>query len=164
MNKNYSRSPRTKQKGINYIYLIFGTFLIIGCFFVFKAYQFYAQKAAKAELVRQLVAKRDIVKSILVKWDDAKNLAAMTARISLAQPLSQMQSIRRELTEIRLNDCFNSGADKIVSGMNDAISGFEFFIRFPSSPSASETTARYFKSSEESIIEGQKAIGNCIKQ
>ena len=111
-----------------------------------------------------MVVKREAIKSTLVKWDDAKNLAGMTARISLAQPISQMQSIRRELSEIRLNDCFNSGADKIVSGMNNAITAFEFFIRFPNSPTASETTAKYFVKSEGSITDGKVAIDNCIKQ
>ena len=164
MTNRYQGSSLSKQRGLNYIYLFVAMFVVIAGYFAYKAYQSYSLKAAKAELARQMIAKQDAIKSTLVKWDDARNLAGMTARISLAQPLSQMQSIRRDLSEIRSNECFNSGADKIVSGMNDAITAFEFFIRFPNSPTANETTAKYFSQSEASIIDGQKIIENCIKQ
>jgi len=119
------------------------------------------ESARAAELARQTAEHRAKITSILNKWDDAIKLAGMTSRIALAQPLSQMQSVRRELDELRINSCFDGATRKVVSGMNDAIFAFEMFVRFPNNTVASVSTEQSLSSSGEKISAGKQAISRC---
>lgn len=120
------------------------------------------QQAQKAALQQQLQEQKRSIGAVLTKWDDALHLAGMTSRIALAQPISQMQAIRREVKEIKENECFDNATSKITEGMDNAIFAFEMFVKFPNNGSASETTSKYLGSSTQKIEEGKQGIDACI--
>lgn len=119
------------------------------------------EEAHKVELAMRIAEQNIRVKSILNKWDDALKLASMTSRVALAQPLSQMQAVRREMDELKLNDCIDGATRKIVSGMNDAIFAFEMFVRFSNNTVASASTEQSLSSSGEKINSGKQALSHC---
>lgn len=119
------------------------------------------EAARQIELAKRTAEQKAKISSILNKWDDALRLAGMTSRIALAQPLSQMQAVRRELDETRTNDCVDGATRKVVAGMNDAIFAFEMFVRFPNNSVASLSTEQSLSSSTEKISAGKQAINRC---
>lgn len=116
----------------------------------------------KVALVRGLNAQRDRVFSTLGKWEDALKLAGMTSRIALPQPIAQMQAVKREMDELKTNECFEKSTKSMAAGMNDAIFAFEMFVRFPSNSSASESTSKYLGTSNEKIFAAKQELDACI--
>lgn len=102
------------------------------------------------------------VEAILIKWTDALRLAGMTSRIALAQPLSQMQAIRREMSSVKYDECSDKATKEIVSAMDNALFAFEMFIRYPSNSSASDTTASYLDKSVEGVTAGKARLEECM--
>lgn len=119
------------------------------------------EAAHAAELAKITAERKAKITSILNKWNDALKLAGLTPRIALAQPVSQMQAIRRELDELRINECFDGATRKIVTGMNDAIFAFEMFARFPNNRVATVSTEQNLTSSSEKINAGKQMMNRC---
>jgi hypothetical protein len=66
----------------------------------------------------------DIVK----KWQDAYNIASSTGRIGLAQPVQEMQSIKRETEALEVPKCLTTARDYLASHMNSSVNGFLAFM------------------------------------
>jgi hypothetical protein len=164
------------QQGFGVIQIFLIAILITA---VAVSYRVYKNAEKRAELVRQeqlrkqelekrevlikkLTEQKNKVHLVLRKWEDAIKLAGMTSRISLPQPLSQMQAIRREMEDLKSNDCLNKATKTMADGMNEAIFAFEMFIKFPSNSSASETTSKYLTNSNANISIGMDELEKCI--
>lgn len=87
----------------------------------------------------------------------------MTSRIALAQPIARMMDVRREMSEMKVGECFNKGSAQIVAGMSDAIFAFEMFARFPNNNSASESTSKYLSTSINKVEAGRSGIDECVE-
>jgi hypothetical protein len=170
-----STANKFAQRGIGFLHIIGAIVLIVGLAIAFKAYKTNEKKVElarqdmlrkeeenrKTELVRGLKAQRAKVVSILNRWEDALKLAGMTSRIALPQPIAQMQAIKREMDELKSNECFEKSTKSMTAGMNDAIFAFEMFVRFPSNSSASDSTAKYLGTSNEKILIAKQELDAC---
>jgi hypothetical protein len=114
----------------------------------------------KTEMIKKISEQKEKILLILIRWDDALKLAGMTSRIALAEPLSQMQAIRRDMEEIKPNDCFIKATNLATKGMNNAIFGFEMFIKYPNSPH--DLTSDSLRSSSDQIQSAKQEIDDCI--
>lgn len=169
-------SKEISQRGFGFLHVFAILIVVISLAIGFKVYKSNQKKAElahqvqlrkqeaerKAALIRELTISKEKISSLLQKWEDAVRLASMTSRIALAQPLSQMQATRREVSELKINECFNKATKEIATGMDDAIFAFEMFIRFPSNYSASDTTSKYLISSKEKVSSASKSLDACI--
>jgi hypothetical protein len=167
---------RPTQKGIGFLHIVGVIALLVALAVGFKVYKTHEKKAElvrqellrkeeatrKVELVRGLNAQRDMVISTLSKWEDALKLAGMTSRIALSQSIAQMQAIKREMDELKTNECFQKSTKSMAAGMNDAIFAFEMFVRFPSNSSASDSTSKYLGTSNEKILAARQELDGCI--
>ena len=167
---------QSTQRGIGFLHIVGAIALLVGLVIGFKVYKTHEKKvelarqellrkeeaSRKAELVRGLNAQRDKVISILSKWEDALKLAGMTSRIALPQPIAQMQAIKREIDELKTNECFEKSTKSMAAGMNDAIFAFEMFVRFPSNSSASDSTTKYLGTSNEKILVAKQVLDGCV--
>lgn len=65
---------------------------------------------------------RATVDDLLEEWEDALAVAGSTSRISLAGPMAELQSIRREAGDIEgVPECAESAHDLLLKSMDDAI-------------------------------------------
>jgi hypothetical protein len=137
----------------------------------FGAYQ-YMIRAEEARKLQEQAAQRireqakideetRQVAALIGKWSDAVELAGMTSRIALAQPISQMQAVRRELEGLELGECTSNAAKSVIEGMNDALFAFEMFIRYPNNASASQSTNQYLGKSATKVKAGMEQIKLC---
>ena len=136
--------------------------VIAACGLGFKLYSDHQLKQRRATLAETHKKQQAEVDAILVKWKDALSLAGMTSRIALAQPLSQMQSIRREMSAIKYDECSDKATKEIVSGMDNALFAFEMFVRYPSNSSASDTTSSYLDKSVTGVAAGKAQLRECM--
>ena len=120
------------------------------------------EETRKAELIRRLSGQRSTVLAILNKWDDALKLAGITSRIALTQPLSQMQAIKREMEELKTNECLEKATKSATAGMNDAIFAFEMFIKFPNNTVASDATSKSLTNSTDKIQSAKQELEACV--
>jgi hypothetical protein len=80
------------------------------------------------------------------KWSDSLELAHNTSRMSLSQPISDLQSIKREVEETEWGQCSQSAATLLAKAMDEKIDGFVKFL----DPDSSESSINAdFESSEE---------------
>lgn len=70
------------------------------------------------------VAFRDII----TQWQDAYKIANSTARISLSAPVSAMQSLRRQATNITVPPCLDNAKRNLTDSMDETINGFLAFM------------------------------------
>jgi len=156
---NVEAVPSVRRK-----YMITGVAVILISAASWIGYVRYAASVAEANRIQaqsRLDAQRKQVSSLLAKWTDALELAGMTSRVALAQPLSQMQGVRRELESLELDSCVKSATGPMVDGMNNAIFAFEMFVRYPNNSSASDSTAEYLSKSTAKLVEGKKMVAAC---
>lgn len=62
-------------------------------------------------------------------YDDAYNIAASTARISLAQPVAELQKIQREAEKIEVPACMETVKNELVLSIDSAVKGFLAFMQ-----------------------------------
>ncbi|GAD22848.1 type II secretion system protein [Acidovorax sp. MR-S7] len=165
-----------RQKGFGLLHILSALVVLIALSVGFNVYKTNQRKAevARQELqrqqeaekkalrVKQLNEHKDKVLSMLRKWDDALNLAGMTSRIALAQPISQMQAVRREVGEFKFNECFDKSTSAMETAMGKAIFAFEMFVRFPNNHSASETTSEYLADSAKRLASARSDLDRCV--
>lgn len=66
--------------------------------------------------------------SLVKRWLDASKLANNTSRIALANPISNLQEIKRETEALVVKECLQEAKGKLVSGMNMVIDGYIAFM------------------------------------
>jgi len=65
---------------------------------------------------------------VYTKWKDALTLAKSTPRISLATPISGMQTIKQDATVLTAPACLSNSKKLLLDGMNLSISGYLDFM------------------------------------
>ncbi len=95
----------------------------------------------------QSETKNSIEKLSLIesKWVDAFNLARSTPRIQLSQQVSALQTIKRDLDNLKLPDCLNQAKIFFGDSMDNAIEGFMAFMR----EASSSTVSNYMKIADD---------------
>lgn len=153
--------------GLNVVHvfgLILALLLAVGAYKWFKGYQVRAELQAEIERSAALRAALDADKAkitvVLRKWDDAIGLANITSRIALAQPVSQMQAVRREMEDLKTNPCFEKGTKQMVGAMNNALFAFEMFAKYPNSTAPSA----YFDKMREGFGAANDTLAECYPQ
>ena len=69
------------------------------------------------------------INAVRVRWDDAVKLAHTTARIALAGPVANLQSIKREISAMTVPTCLTSPKEKLAASMDTTINGFMQFMQ-----------------------------------
>lgn len=96
--------------------------------YVERAAQEKAAQQAKAEQAgRDLAAKSEAIKKLRLEWDDTSRVADSTSRIALANPVQNLQRIRRDLDAMQLEGCLKESQGSLSSAMEiiiDAYIGF----------------------------------------
>lgn len=65
---------------------------------------------------------------LYARWKDAKQVAGLTSRISLATPVAALQAIRREAEGLIVPDCLKEGKTNLLEAMKLEIEGFLAFM------------------------------------
>ncbi len=86
-----------------------------------------AKKAAEAE--QATIKSLDGIHKLVKRWDDANTLADSTARVALNNPISDMQSIRREMADLEMPECISKHKDLIIRSMDLTIDGYILFMQ-----------------------------------
>ena len=61
-------------------------------------------------------------------WDDSTNLASHTARIALSPVIAQMQSIRRQVNDLKAPQCAKHVQDELMAYMDKSIESYTAFM------------------------------------
>ncbi len=111
------------------------------------------QRAAE---VRQGEADLARLKSLAEEWDAAKQVAAVTSRVALAQPVGRLQDIRRKVKDAQFGKCVSPARDALVQYMQTVIN---LFLAFMEDSSAS--SAVFAQEASEKKDEFNKALMLC---
>ena len=71
----------------------------------------------------------DAVSKLVKRWDDASLLASSTARITLNGPISQLQAIRRESTDVIVPACISHHKELLIKSMDLTLDGYIAFMQ-----------------------------------
>ena len=71
----------------------------------------------------------DAVSKLVKRWDDASLLASSTARITLNGPISQLQAIRRESTDVIVPACISHHKELQIKSMDLTLDGYIAFMQ-----------------------------------
>lgn len=77
----------------------------------------------------QAEAYLDDLNDLLDRWSDAFEIASSTSRISLAQPVGELQAIRREIGELEGPDCAQAAGVALYGYTDGIINGFLLFMQ-----------------------------------
>ncbi len=77
---------------------------------------------------------------LLNAWDDANSVASSTARIALSGPVGDLQSIRRQVSDLAHPDCANTVHQYAIGYMDSVIKGYLSFM----AKENESTTQSYF--------------------
>lgn len=95
----------------------------------------------------------------LEEWDDAYDVAASTSRISLAGPISDLQSAMRDVENLEVPGCLAQVKFYRLAGMDLAIAGFLSFM----SQADDETVSGLFTQSRVRFARMQISIDDVLK-
>jgi hypothetical protein len=70
----------------------------------------------------------DQIHDRMTEFQDAMDVAASTARMSLSGPVAELQSIRRATDDIEVPACLSEAKDFTVRGMQNYIQSFTAFM------------------------------------
>lgn len=94
------------------------------------------REALQAQAHKAEQEKRDLLASSLkqfddvaLRFDDASRIASSTGRISLAQPVSVLQSIHREAAQLSEPPCLAVGKGELVDGMKETVDAYIAFMQ-----------------------------------
>jgi len=68
-------------------------------------------------------------KEILSRWDDANKIAGSTSRISLSNPVSKLQEIKREAKSLKVARGYSECHNYLLEYMDATIDGYLAFMR-----------------------------------
>lgn len=68
------------------------------------------------------------IRPLIAEWKDTFDVAIATSRIALAQPIQEMQRIRRDIAAVSAPQCAQNGATLIVTGLDNLIAEFIDFM------------------------------------
>ena len=71
----------------------------------------------------------DAISKLVKRWDDASLLASSTARIALSGPISQLQSIRRESSDLIVPACISHHKELLIKSMDLTLDGYISFMQ-----------------------------------
>ncbi|MBE7535434.1 MAG: hypothetical protein HS124_06860 [Anaerolineales bacterium] len=115
----------TKNKGMaTEVYLIALAIFICVVFSGLGAWYYNDGPCGKRK-VEQAVIQMD---DLLNKWIDAENIAGSSPRISLASPISNLQSVRTELSNLEVPVCMEAPKSELLLGMETSIQGYIAFL------------------------------------
>jgi hypothetical protein len=93
---------------------------------------------------------------ILTEWDDQNSVASQTPRIALANQISELQRIRREMVDFETPVCLGNWKFQVTSYMDDAIKGYLAFM-------GNELSDTYFTNAKEHINNATSEV-DLVKQ
>ncbi|OGO69849.1 MAG: hypothetical protein A2Z49_09600 [Chloroflexi bacterium RBG_19FT_COMBO_56_12] len=67
--------------------------------------------------------------AIVNRWLDAEQIAGSTSRIALAGPLSELQSIKQDMTSLKVPPCLERAQAFIVDSMERTIGAYLLFMQ-----------------------------------
>ena len=70
----------------------------------------------------------ELLQPYLEKWDDASALANQTARIGLVGPITDMQAIHRDVSNLDIPACTKEAHENLLYFMDSRIDGFIAFM------------------------------------
>lgn len=128
--------------------------------YVERAEQEKAAQQAKAEQAsRDLVIKSEAIKKLRLEWDDTSRVADSTSRIALANPVQNLQRIRRDLDAMQLEGCLKESQGSLSSAMEMIIDGY---IGFMSDKNLGEYYARMqFDKAAPLFADYERRIASC---
>ena len=111
--------------------------------------------------INKVNASKDKIEDILDEFYDAYEVASSTSRIALANPVGEMQDIKRRAEDIEVPVCMDQVKSNYIKGMKKAINGFLSFMSQKSDAivySFFDTAASFF---EKATLEMNK-INECV--
>lgn len=68
------------------------------------------------------------IRPLLARWKDGVDLALASPRISLAAPIAELQTIRRDTNALMVPSCMSEGHALIIKGMDGRIASITAFL------------------------------------
>lgn len=125
-----------KQNGLTLLQILIAIVLVAGALIGIKSYQSHQAtieaKAIAAENKARLAAETDKLYSDLDnlarRWTDAVTLADSTPRISLPERVAELQKIKQETENLKVNECLNNPKNSLILSMDATVNGFLVFL------------------------------------
>ena len=80
-------------------------------------------KSENVEIAKEL-------KRLYAQWKDGEQLAGRSARIALANPVKNLQDIKRTTQELKVTDCLAPYQANLVGGMDETVKGYLDFMQY----------------------------------
>ncbi len=113
-------------------------------------------KAAETSAYKAAIAKLEDIKG---RFGDAFAIASASSRMTMAAPLSQLQSIAREARSLDVPPCLAKAKGALVEGMDATVAGFLAFMR--NEEGSEDVPGRLFDFASGKIDESQAASSAC---
>lgn len=84
------------------------------------------QQSQKDSLLAQALGRFD---DVMARWNDADRVAGSSARIALAQPVSALQALQREASQLNAPPCLAIGKDELKKAMRESVDGYIAFMQ-----------------------------------
>lgn len=81
---------------------------------------------SQKDLLAQALGRFD---DVMARWNDADRVAGSSARIALAQPVSALQALQREASQLNAPPCLVIGKDELVAAMRESVDGYIAFMQ-----------------------------------
>ena len=128
-----------KQNGLTLLQILIAIVLVAGALIRIKSYQSHqatieakAIAAKEAENKARLAAETDKLYSDLdnlaQRWTDAVTLADSTPRMSLPERVAELQKIKQEAENLKVNECLNNPKNSLILSMDATVNGFLVFL------------------------------------
>lgn len=97
----------------------------VGGYFAYGTYQ-QSLRQERQQVVDAGVAR---IKSVTIKWTDASKLAASTSRVAVSGPVSNLQSLQREISSLAVPACLIGVRDNLALAVKYEVDRFLIFMR-----------------------------------
>jgi hypothetical protein len=94
------------------------------------------------------------LQSLIIEWDDANKIASSTSRIALSGPVSELQSIKHQISNLDHPECAADVHNTAITYMEATINGYLSFM----ADENENTTKSYFNLANDNLDEFSQAL------
>jgi hypothetical protein len=105
-----------------------------------------------------------LLNALRLRWTDATAVASRAPRMVLAQPVLQLQQIRRDTAEVSLSECSKAASASLVRHMDSTIQGYLLFMSEPNELLIRGPLGEELTKAAQAMAEFEKAMTGCAPE
>lgn len=105
-----------------------------------------------------------VLNTLRIRWIDATAVASRAPRMVLAQPVLQLQQIRRDTSEVLLSECPKAASANLVRHMDSTIEGYLLFMSEPNELLIRDPLGEELNKAAQAMADFEKALAECTPE